>query len=131
MEFDTNAKPIYLQIVDRVCDDILLGRYAVGDRLPSVRDAAADMEVNTNTMMRAYEYMQRNGFIFNKRGIGYFVEENAPMTILNQRREAFFCSEANYFFRRMHIFGITSDELRELYDRFCETSVSNQKKETE
>lgn len=128
MEFDTNAKPIYLQIVDRICDDILLGRYAAGDRLPSVRDAAADMEVNTNTMMRAYEYMQRNEFIFNKRGIGYFVEDGAPLTILRQRREQFFGTEANYFFRRMHIFGITPEELRDLYVRFCDSQTSNEEK---
>ena len=57
MNFKEN-KPIYLQIADRICDEILQGRYAENDRIPSVRDYAATVEVNANTVVRTYDYLQ-------------------------------------------------------------------------
>ena len=52
-------KPIYLQIVDRICDEILAGKYGVGERVPSVREYAEIVEVNANTVMRSYDYLQQ------------------------------------------------------------------------
>ena len=71
------SKPIYLQIADRICDEILQGRYAENDRIPSVRDYAATVEVNANTAMRSYDFLQSRSVIRMQRGIGYFVEQSA------------------------------------------------------
>lgn len=71
MVFNENNKAIYLQIADKICDDIMLGALKDGDRIPSVREYAASMEVNANTVMRSYEYLERNDVIFNRRGIGF------------------------------------------------------------
>ena len=110
-----NNKPIYLQIVDRIMDSIVAGEYGAGERIPSVREYAAAVEVNPNTAMRAYEWLQRYELIFNKRGIGYYVEPEAMKRILIMRKEKFFKDEAGYFFGRIASFGITPEELDELY----------------
>ena len=51
------SKPIYLQIADRICDEILQGTYGEGERIPSVREYAALVEVNANTAMRAFDFL--------------------------------------------------------------------------
>lgn len=119
MNFQQSNKAIYLQIVDHICDLILTGRLEPGGRMPSVRDHAAEFEVNANTMMRSYENLQQRGLVFNRRGIGYFVAEDAPIRILEQRREHFMSTEIDYFFRHLAMFGVTGEQLVELYTNYC------------
>lgn len=71
------SKSIYLQIADRICDEILQGQYTEEERIPSVREYAATVEVNANTVVRTYDYLQGQEIIHNKRGIGYFVSAGA------------------------------------------------------
>ena len=71
------SKAIYLQIADRICDEILLGQLGEEERIPSVREYAAIVEVNANTVMRSFDYLQSQNIIYNKRGIGYFVATGA------------------------------------------------------
>ena len=113
------SKPIYLQIVDRICDEILQGRYAEGDRLPSVRDYAATVEVNPNTAMRSYDFLQSCAVIRMQRGIGYFVEQGAAGRIRAFRRETFMNEELYDFFRQARSIGITPEELVALYRQYC------------
>ena len=82
MQFKEN-QTIYLQKAERISDEILLGHYAIGSRIPSVREYAALVEVNANTVMRSYEFLQTQGIIFNKRGIGFFVSPDAKIYTLN------------------------------------------------
>lgn len=65
------SRAIYLQIADRICDDILLGQYEEEGRIPSVREYASIVEVNANTVMRSYEYLQSQEVIYNKRGLAF------------------------------------------------------------
>ena len=81
MDFKEKDRAIYLQIADRICDEVLSGALRPGERIPSVRSYAAAIEVNANTAMRAYDYLSGIEVIFNRRGIGYFVSENAPEKI--------------------------------------------------
>ena len=74
-------KAIYRQMSDRLCDDILSGRYGAGDRIPSVRELSEMLEVNTNTVVRAYDQLTRQGIVFTRRGMGYFVSENGLLRI--------------------------------------------------
>ena len=83
------SKAIYLQIADRICDEVLLGQYREEERIPSVREYAAVVEVNANTVMRSYDYLQSQEVIYNKRGIGYFVASGARALILSLRKEVF------------------------------------------
>ena len=121
------SKPIYLQIADRICDEILQGRYAEGDRLPSVRDYAATVEVNPNTAMRSYDFLQSRAVIRMQRGIGYFVEQGAAGRIRAFRRETFMNEELYDFFRQARSIGITPEELVALYRQY----IASIKKEKE
>ena len=61
----TNDKAIYIQMADRLCDEILSGTYKDDDRIPSVREYAVLLEVNTNTAVKAYEQLAREEIIYN------------------------------------------------------------------
>lgn len=114
MNFKDN-KGIYLQIADRICDEILLGKYREDERIPSVREYAAMVEVNANTVMRSFEHLQSQDVIYNKRGIGYFVSPGAVERIRVLRKEYFMKEEADYFFRQIYTMGLSSEELNEMY----------------
>lgn len=116
--FNDNSKAIYLQIADRICDEILAKKYASGNRLPSVREYAATVEVNANTVMRTYDLLAEREIIFNRRGIGFFVAENAVEKIKEMRRAQMFRSQMPKFFRSLAQLDISADELAELYRRF-------------
>lgn len=109
---------IYLQIAERISDDILAGTYAPGGRVPSVREYAVMIEVNLNTVMRSYDTLQSWGILDMKRGLGYFVADDAVQTILVRRREAFMSSGAAEFFETARTLGVTPDELADMYKTF-------------
>ena len=106
-------KPIFLQIAERICDEILGGKYPESDRLPSVREYAAEVEVNVNTIVRSYDWLSQKDIIFNKRGMGYFVSEGAKETIRQSLREAFFQETLPEFIQQMHKLGITVGEVEQ------------------
>jgi len=105
MEFK-NKQAIYLQIADYVCDQILTGKFSAGDKMISVRDLAVKLEVNPNTILRAFEHLQQQGVIFNKRGIGYFVDETAPKIIREMRQKKFFEQDLPEFINKIRMLGI-------------------------
>ena len=105
MEFK-NKQAIYLQIADYACDHILSGKWAAGEKIISIRDMAVSLEVNPNTVLRAYEYLQQQDVIFNKRGVGYFVAETAPDKIREIRRQRFFEQELPEFVKKVKLLGI-------------------------
>ena len=108
-------KAIYLQIADRICDEIVQGRYAEEERVPSVREYAALVEVNVNTAMRSYEYLQSAQIIYNKRGIGYFVSPGAREEILTMRRRQFLREELPDLFRTAYTLGLPMEEMLHQY----------------
>lgn len=107
----SEGKSIYLQIADKICDDILNGRHTEGGRIPSVRECAAEVEVNINTVMRSYEYLQQQQVIYTQRGLGYFVCEGAKAAIEKVRRQEFFDDTLPKVVRTMKSLGITNDEV--------------------
>lgn len=119
MEFKNN-KAIYLQIVDRVFDEILFGHYAEEQRIPSVREYAVEVQVNANTVMRSYEYMQAHRIIYMKRGLGYFVAPDARELILSLRRDSFLKEEVDYFFKQIYSLNISAEELADMYREFSQ-----------
>jgi GntR family transcriptional regulator len=120
MEFK-DKQSIYLQIADYICEQILLGKWPAGQRIPSVRDLAAMMEVNPNTVMRTYDFLQNKEIIFNKRGIGYSAEEQARERILAYRKERFLETELPDFFRTLYVLNIGMEEIQERYTHFMES----------
>jgi len=118
MLFKENDKAIYLQIADAICDGILAGLLLPGSRIPSAREYAASVEVNANTVMRSYDYLASKEIIFNKRGIGYFIADDAPEKVSGIRREELLDGELDSIFRRLRLLDITPEELSSLYSRF-------------
>lgn len=112
------SKTIYLQIADRICDEILLGQYKEEERIPSVREYAAIVEVNANTVMRSFDYLQTQNIIYNKRGIGYFVTVDAREVIMSLRRDTFLNGELEHVFRQLFTLGISEEELAGMYRKF-------------
>lgn len=115
MEFNDH-KAIYLQITDLFFDEILMKKWNDGDRIPSVRELAINIEVNPNTVMRTYNYLQEKGIIYNKRGIGYFLEDDAYTATLNLRKEEFIQQELPQIFKTMNLLDIKFKDLEILYN---------------
>lgn len=109
MEFNAH-KPIYLQICNQIYEKILGGELKADDRLLSVRDLGIELGVNPNTIMRSYETMTASGIIYNKRGIGYFVSENAKELVLNEMKNEFINTELPQVIKKMKLLGITNEE---------------------
>ncbi|RYD06974.1 hypothetical protein N752_01395 [Desulforamulus aquiferis] len=70
-----NNQPIYLQIIQRLCRQIIRGELEAGDKLPSVRELAVQMGVNPNTAQRVYAEMERLEVAETRRGLGTFITE--------------------------------------------------------
>ena len=110
-----NERAIYVRIAERICDDILSGKYAEEERVPSVRELAAEYEVNTNTALRAFDILQRDGILAQQRGIGMLVERGARRRIRAARRKAFLEQDMPDFFRRLRLLGMTIDDVVEAW----------------
>jgi DNA-binding transcriptional regulator YhcF (GntR family) len=109
-------KPIFLQMADRLCDEILADKYKDDDRIPSVREYAVLLEVNTNTAVKAYDELARANIIYNKRGLGYFVTKGAKKQILKERKHVFMKEQLPELFRQMQLLGITLEDVKDAYD---------------
>ena len=106
-----NDKPIFQQMADRLCDEILVQTYQDDERIPSVREYAVMLEVNTNTAVKAYEQLSRENIIYNKRGLGYYVTPGAREQILKQRRKAFLEQQLPELFRQMNLLGLGIEDV--------------------
>ncbi|TKG93436.1 GntR family transcriptional regulator [Puteibacter caeruleilacunae] len=113
MEFKS-SKGIFLQIADNLCARILEGSLTAGDRVPSVRDIAAELQVNRNTAMRTYSYLQEQGIFKNQRGIGFFISDNAMDIIKNKERNEFFSNVLPEIIHKVKLLNLTSEDLQEL-----------------
>lgn len=118
-----DSQSIYLQIAERICDEILDNKFPPGERIPSIREYAAMVEVNANTVVRSYEWLQQHEIIFNKRGIGYYVSPDGKNRIREMRRVRFFEDELPLFFNRLYTLGISIDEIDRRYNEYKKASL--------
>jgi GntR family transcriptional regulator len=107
---------IYQQIADLACENVLSGAWKTGDRVPSVRELAGEIEVNPNTVVRTYAYLQDQGIIQNQRGLGYYVADRAPEVTRELMRRTFVTRDLPRVVRTMDLLGMGVDELRGLYE---------------
>jgi GntR family transcriptional regulator len=114
MEFREN-QAIYLQIADLMCENILAGLWKPGDRIPSIRELAESMEVNPNTVMRTFGYLEEQGIIHNQRGIGFFLGDRAFETTRELKRKRFVSRDLPQVFRTMDLLRMGLEDLRGLY----------------
>ena len=123
MEFRDN-KAIYLQIAAYVCEHILLEKWKVDEKIPSVREMAVSLEVNPNTVMRTYELLQSKNIINNKRGIGFFVADDALANVKRYLKTQFMEEELPVFFRNVYLLNIGFDELQTRYNTFVKETFN-------
>jgi len=121
----TDNQSIYLQITEFVKEQILLNKWQKEEKIPSVRDLAVELQVNPNTVMRAYDLLQQQGIIYNRRGIGNYVSADAGEKILLTRKEKFLKSELPLFFKNLFLLNIGFDELESLYKKFIDKNRKN------
>lgn len=110
MEFK-KQKTIYLQIADTLCERILAGEWKEDERMASVRDVAAELGVNPNTVLRTFDYLQENDIIFNRRGVGYFVSPKAKERITKMQCDEFLQVEWPAVLQKMQMLGLSLNDL--------------------
>jgi DNA-binding transcriptional regulator YhcF (GntR family) len=116
MEFNSQI-PIFVQIANLVIDEVLERKLKPNDRIPSVRDLATQVQVNPNTVMRSFAYLQDQEVIYNQRGIGYFISDDAFTKALETRRKEFVETFLPELSKKMQLLNIDGPELLDLINR--------------
>jgi DNA-binding transcriptional regulator YhcF (GntR family) len=116
MEF-IPQKPIYRQIADYILNNIITEELKPGDRLQSVRDMAAEVQVNPNTVVRTFNFLSDEEVIYNQRGIGYFIADDAREKAYAFQRKYFIENELPLVFRTMDLLKIDFEELEALHEK--------------
>lgn len=118
MQFNNRSQAIYLQIADYVCEKILLSEWHAEEKIPSVREMAVQLEVNPNTVARAYDFLKQQGIIYDKRGIGYFISKEGEKKTLSYMREEFTKKELPNIFRTMYLLQVEIEDLKTRFEEF-------------
>lgn len=117
MDFKAN-KPIYQQIADFCYGNILTGKWPGDSRIPSVRELAVQLAVNSHTVLKAYEYLQAEDIIYPRRGLGFFLSADAPEKVMKLRQREFFDSTLHEVFEQMDMLGISIDDMVVHYEQY-------------
>ncbi|MBB6276586.1 GntR family transcriptional regulator [Porphyromonas circumdentaria] len=127
-----HPQSIFLQIADQIKDAILAGRYNPGEKIPSVREMAANLEVNPNTVVKAYEQLIAGGLIASQLGVGFFVCEGALERVLALRRNIFFKDIVPTIVKEMHLLYISEkDGIEAITDCYRSWQEEHTDKKTE
>lgn len=121
IDFNNNTKSIYLQIADDISDKVLTGRFSPEERIPSVREYAAEVAVNVNTVMRAYDYLAGLEIIYNKRGLGFFTSPDARDKVIDLRRKEVLGDGVRSVFRQLALLEVTPAQLSDMYQQYLDT----------
>lgn len=113
---DSN-KPIYLQIREKIEDQIVTGLLKEGDQAPSTNQLVNFYKVNHVTVSKGVNQLVDEGILFKKRGVGMFVAEGAKEKLIQQRKEKFIEDHLIKLVEEANILGITEDELIDLIKR--------------
>lgn len=108
----SSDRPIYLQIVDHIRIDIVIGKYGIGERMPSVRELAAEASVNPNTMQKALSDLEESGLLTSQRTSGRYITENTE--ILARSKLELANQFAEDYLEKISKLGYTAQEAAEL-----------------
>lgn len=101
-------RPIYAQIIEKIQTDIVSGVYRAGDKLPSVRELAAEASVNPNTMQKALSELERSGLLYSQRTSGRFITEDQEM--IQSLKKDLAKEQITLFFEKMTSLGYKKEE---------------------
>ncbi|MBN7796163.1 GntR family transcriptional regulator [Parahaliea mediterranea] len=101
-----DKQPIYRQLRDRVVERIMDGSFAEGEAVPSVRQVAADFQINHLTVGKAYQELVDAGLLEKRRGLGMFVTDGARRALTTGEQERFLEEEVPAFAERVRVLGL-------------------------
>ena len=105
-------RPIYLQLVESICGDVIKGQLQPGDKLPSVREYAIETGVNVNTIQRVYKELETMALTETRRGQGTFI--TLDQVVIDDVREKMKEQVALQFISSIESFGFSVDEIIEI-----------------
>ena len=114
-----DPRPIYEQVKDGFCRLMVAGVLDAGDKLPSVRELAAELAINPNTIQRAYRELEAEGYIYSIPGKGSFASDAASAR--SQRLDGLL-TEFDRLAQEMTSLGLTCSDLKERLERVCNNS---------
>lgn len=112
-EFKDNL-PIYTQLVEKITFKILSGEYKSGEKLPSVRDLAAEATVNPNTMQKALSELERRGLVYSVRTSGRFITEDCNM--IKDLQTTLAKDEIKELLEKMQKIGLDKDSILNVFE---------------
>jgi len=115
MEF-REKQAIYMQIAEYFSHNIIKGIWEAEEKVPSIRQLAIDLEVNPNTVMRTYTYLQERDIIYNRRGIGYFVTTLAKDVVIEIMRNKFIKEDLPEIFNSMDVLDVSINDIDKLFN---------------
>ena len=110
-----DTRPIYLQIENLIKTNIIAGVYQPGQKLPSVRDLAAEASVNPNTMQKALTELERSGLVYTQRTSGRFITED--ISKMTELKEQLAREQIQLFLKNMEQLGLSRDDIRRLLEK--------------
>lgn len=114
-----NNRPIYIQLVEQIKKNIMLGYYLPGSKVPSVRDLAQEAGVNPNTMQKALQELEREGVVYSVRTSGRFITEDE--SLLKQSGQAQAQQLAQQYYTNMKQMGYSLEQMKDLLNQ-CKDS---------
>lgn len=115
----TSDRPIFLQIIEIMQLSIVSGKYAPGDKLPSVRELATEAAVNPNTMQKALQELERSGLVYSKRTSGRFITED--LTMIEEVKSTLAKEKIEIFLQGMKSLGFDKEETISLMKQTFDT----------
>lgn len=114
-------RPIFIQIIEKIQMDIISGVYSPGDKLPSVRELAAEASVNPNTMQKALSELERTGLVYSQRTSGRFITEDTKM--IDKLKAELAKEIISQFLENMQKLGFQKDEAISLMKQTIEVDA--------
>lgn len=122
-----DSRPIYEQVRDALRRLVVSGALAPGDKLPSVRQLAASLAINPNTIQRAYEALEQEGYVYSVPGKGSFAAHRREM---DGRRKEELLRQLDAIAEELRFFGVTAEDIARRYGQAGEVRTEKGEKET-
>ncbi|QIM15703.1 GntR family transcriptional regulator [Leucobacter insecticola] len=115
-----DTRPIFLQLADQLASDILRGKFAEEEQVPSTNELAAHMRINPATAGKALNLLVDEGILYKKRGIGMFVAEGATKRIAAERQQGLTESYVKPLLAEARVLGLTAQDIIRLIEKESE-----------
>lgn len=120
--------PIYEQVKKEIKSRISLGILKANEPLPSIRELATELIINPNTVARAYRELEREGFIYTRKGKGCFISDDSS-SLIKEERTSILIQIFDEAIKEVRKFDLDSEEIKRLFDQRLKLTLGNNEKE--